>query len=307
MRMKISTVIFNHKGQTRAGWRIMFYLLISAVGGALLISGYTAIATRFFPVAADAQHMFGRIALYALMCVAAVFAAFIMLRFFDKRPLSVLGCSVHSRTGIEAGQGILQAFLMVSGVFGFEWITGCIRVSWSGFHAGYLLSMLFCYLAFFAVVSAMEELFARGYAFQALVQGIGKIGAVCISAMAFALAHFNNPHVNPIALLNTMLAGVWLSIAYLKTRSLWLPTSLHMTWNLSLGFIYGFPVSGIVIPDAMVKVSQHGAGWLTGGTYGPEGGILGSSVLIAATVILLQSRRVMPAERVSALWYSTNP
>jgi uncharacterized protein len=304
--MKISTIVFDDRGQVRAGWRILFYLLISAVGSALLISGYAAISTRLFPVAADAQHMFGRIALYALICVAALFAAFIMLRFFDKRPLSVLGYSVHSRTGIEGGQGVLQAFLMVSGIFGFEWITGCISVTWSGFHAGYLLSVLFCYLTFFAVASAMEELFARGYAFQALVQGVGKVGAVCISATAFALAHLDNPHVNPIALLNTALAGVWLSIAYLKTRSLWLPTSLHMTWNLSLGFIYGFPVSGMALPDAMLKVSQHGSGWLTGGTYGPEGGILSSSVLIAATVTLLQSRRMRPSERAFALWYSTD-
>jgi membrane protease YdiL (CAAX protease family) len=306
MRRNISTIVFNDRSQVKAGWRILLYLLLSALGSAMLMTGYAAIAPLLFPVAADAQHKFGRIAPYALMTAAAVFAAFIMLSFIDKRPLSVLGYSIHNRMGIDARRGILQAFIMISFIFVFEWGTGYIDVSWRGFRGDYFLFILIYYLVFFAIGSALEELLARGYAFQALVQGIGKIGAVCISATAFSLAHLNNPHVNWIALLNTMLAGFWLSIAYLKTRSLWLPTSLHMTWNLSLGFIYGFPVSGMALPDAMMKLSQNGPGWITGGIYGPEGGMLGTGVLFAATLFLFRSRQVRPAEKASALWYSTD-
>jgi len=242
---------------------------------------------------------------YALVSVAAVFAALIMLRFFDRRPLRTLGYSIHNRTGIEVAQGIVLGFFMISLLAGIEWTAGCVSYSWTGFHTGQLLLILIYYVAVFAVSAAMEELLARGYAFQALVQGIGKTGAVCISSVVFSLAHFNNPHVNVIALLNTILGGVWLSMAYLKTRSLWLPTGMHMSWNLSLGFIYGYPVSGMVVPDAMTQLSQSGPDWITGGAYGPEGGALCTAVLVAATLVLYRSRRVKPAEEACALWHPT--
>jgi uncharacterized protein len=302
-RVKISGIVFDDQGQVRAGWRVLFYLLLCALGSAALLAGYMPIAASLFPAATNASRL-DQIAPYALICAAAILAAFIMLRLFDKLPLRTLGYSIHIRTGVEVAQGILLAFIMISFLFGIEWIAGCVSLSWTGFHAGRLLLMLAYYLAFFGLSSAMEELLARGYAFQVLVQGVGKTGAVCISAMFFSLGHFNNPHVDVIALLNTILAGIWLSIAYLKTRSLWLPTSLHMTWNLTLGFIYGYPVSGVAVPDAMIKLSQRGSAWITGGSYGPEGGVLSTGILIAATLLLLRSRRVKPAETACALWHS---
>ena len=302
--MKISGTVYNHQGQVRAGWRVLFYLLLSVLGSAALITGYQSVTTRFFPAVTDSPRLVN-IVPYALVCVAAVLAALIMLRLFDRRPLKTLGYSIHNRTGIEVAQGILLGFFMISLLAGIEWIAGCVGYSWTGFHAGQMLLILIYYVAVFAVSAAMEELLVRGYAFQALVQGIGKTGAVCISSVVFSLAHFNNPHVNVIALLNTILGGVWLSIAYLKTRSLWLPTGMHMSWNLSLGFIYGYPVSGMVVPDAMTHLSQSGPDWITGGAYGPEGGALCTAVLVAATLVLYRSRRVRPAEAACALWHPT--
>ncbi len=41
-----------------------------------------------------------------------------------------------------------------------------------------------------------------------------------------------------------MLAGVLLSIAWLRTHGLWLPWGLHFAWNASLGILFGLPVSG---------------------------------------------------------------
>jgi uncharacterized protein len=301
--MKISGMVFDHQGRVRAGWRVLCYLILSALLGASFIAAYSAISARLFPDSAHFPRL-RQIIPFALMCAASILAAFIMLRLFDRRHLSALGYSIHNRMGIEVAQGILMGFFMVSFITGIEWAAGDVGISWNGSRTGQLLLILIYYLLFFALSSAMEELLTRGYAFQAMVQGVGKTGAVCISSVAFSLAHFTNPHVNVIALLNTILAGVWLAIAYLKTRSLWLPSSLHMTWNLSLGFIYGYPVSGTMVPDAMIRLSQQGPDWFTGGAYGPEGGALCTGVLAAATLLLFRSRRVRPAETACALWHS---
>ena len=157
-------------------------------------------------------------------------------------------------------------------------------------------------VVFFALAAAFEETLLRGYAFQALIQGMGKAGAVCVTSILFGLFHLTNPNAGVLAVVNSILAGVWLSIAYLKTRSLWLPTSLHMSWNLTQGFIFGFPVSGMPISESFVRLTQHGEEWATGGNYGPEGGILSSFILILATVYLLRSKKIRSSKKAQALW-----
>jgi uncharacterized protein len=301
--MNISGIVFDNHGSVRAGWRASCYLLLSALGGAGFITAYRATAPRIFP-AVVAYPRLNQITAYALICSAAILAAFTMLRFFDRRPLRTLGYSMHNRMGIEVAQGIFLGFFMISLLSGIEWASGYVSFSWTGSGAGQFLLLLIYSTAILAVSSAVEELLARGYAFQALVQGIGGTGAVCISSIAFSLAHFSNPHFNWIALFNTGLAGVWLSVAYLKTRSLWLPTSLHMTWNLSLGFVFGYPVSGSVAPYAVTSISQRGPDWITGGAYGPEGGVLCTGILLAAAAFMLRSKRIKPAAKACSLWYS---
>jgi hypothetical protein len=102
--------------------------------------------------------------------------------------------------------------------------------------------------------------------------------------------------------LNTILAGIWLSVAYVKTRSLWLPTGLHFAWNFSLAFIYGFPVSGLRVSQPIFHVEQGGPEWMTGGSYGPEGGALGLIVIVAGAVWVWTSRHVRASDQARALW-----
>jgi len=88
-----------------------------------------------------------------------------------------------------------------------------------------------------------------------------------------------------------MLAGVWLGVAYLMTRSLWLATALHYSWNFAMVFIFGLPVSGITMFHQLAWL--HGTsgepGWVTGGSYGPEGGIAATFALILCTLALWKS------------------
>jgi membrane protease YdiL (CAAX protease family) len=190
----------------------------------------------------------------------------------------------------------------VSLIFLLEYSTGWTRAEWSVLQVFPTFGFGLYYALFFGLAAAFEEALVHGYAFQVLVQGSGKRIAVLLSSFLFGAAHLYNPNAGFLAFANTVLAGVWLSSAYLKTRSLWLPTSLHMTWNMSLGFIYGFPVSGITFPHSLLRITSDGGTWITGGGYGPEGGILTACVLIPATICLLRSDRVRPSSEAQALW-----
>lgn len=131
-----------------------------------------------------------------------------------------------------------------------------------------------------------EELMFRGYPFQRLVEGLGATGAILLLSAMFGLVHMQNPHVSDdrwvqvFAFSNTLLIGVVLALAYLRTQALWLPWGLHFGWNAALGCVYGLPVSGINQFAVMVKGKVIGPEWLLGGRYGLEGGMLGTIVIL---------------------------
>jgi hypothetical protein len=96
----------------------------------------------------------------------------------------------------------------------------------------------------------------------------------------FGLIHAQNPNASRLGVFNTIVAGVMLSLAYFKTRSLWFPYGLHLCWNVGIGMVMGFPLSGLDL--ASVWTTQvTGASWLLGGNYGPEAGVLGTFVFLA--------------------------
>jgi hypothetical protein len=98
-----------------------------------------------------------------------------------------------------------------------------------------------------------------------------------------------------------MLAGIPFSIAYLRTRSLWMPVGMHFTWNYVQGFVFGLPVSGYTFTPSLLKVQVHGAAWLTGSDYGPEGGLLSTVAIVSAAICLFLSARIRISETMKKL------
>jgi uncharacterized protein len=123
-----------------------------------------------------------------------------------------------------------------------------------------------------------------------------------IMSTLFGLAHALNPHATFLSTANVVLAGVWLSFAYLKTRSLWLPFGLHLSWNFAQTTLYAFPTSGFAFADRRLFLSdQTGPGWLTGGDFGPEGGVFATIALIASTWYILKTPLLKPPEGIITL------
>ena len=294
----------NRWGEIRAGWRMLAY------GGLAILLALPALSLYFYASQAeggagpDRLFTFESLHLFAALCAATLLPALLMIRWVDKSPVSCLGFASHERVGIEVLQGLVQGAFLVTLIFFIGWGAGWLRVSRSNLLGATAILRTGFYLTYFVLAAAFEELLWRGYAFQTLVQGTGKVLAVAISAALFGAAHLANPHANVFGTMNTVLAGVWLSAAYLRTRSLWLPTSLHAAWNFSLGFLYGFPVSGRICPETILQISPQGPAWITGGDYGPEAGALGAAVFLAATLYVALTYRIRPAVHAFALWHS---
>ena len=131
-----------------------------------------------------------------------------------------------------------------------------------------------------------EELMFRGYPFQRLEEAIGPVGAIAIFSVLFGIVHLANPGASLWGLINTILIGVVLAIAYLRTRALWLPWGLHFGWNAMLGLVYGLPVSGLRLFNIVVHTSSKGPRWLTGGSYGIEASAPGALAVVAGLIVV---------------------
>jgi len=129
-----------------------------------------------------------------------------------------------------------------------------------------------------------EELIFRGVPLVALSRAFGRWPALLGLAVLFGLAHLFNPGVTPLAVFNIALAGVFLGLAFFTPGGLWTSSGAHLGWNLGLAGLAA-PVSGLPLPLPWLDYLPGGPRWLTGGPFGPEGGLLGSLCLAGGALL----------------------
>ena len=269
---------------------MLLFIIVSAGVGALLII--------------PAWRLIGSSDIVGLLFLTAsvLVGSFVMTKFINRKPLGAIGLFFHPGAHREFGMGCLLGFLMMSAIFVVEFVFGYASIIWRGLSIIACLELLGGSLILFALSAFFEETLFRGYLFQTLIQAVTFVPAMVIMAIIFGLAHGRNPQVGPFSLVNIGLAGVWLSVAYMKTRSLWLPFGLHLAWNFSQATIFSFPTSGVAFESRrLFFLTQSGPEWVTGGAFGPEGGVLATLSLIGCTWFLLKSRHVSVPEGIITL------
>lgn len=228
----------------------------------------------------------------SLLGVLAVLAVtLVMTRWVNRKPLGAVGLFVSQRTFRDAGTGFLLGAFMIAMVAGAQGASGTLSLTWLPPDMGTGLRITLLSFASFALAGFLEELLFRGYLFQTLMQAVTFLPAALILSAFFAVAHFSNPNTTTIGLVNVGLAGLWLSFAYLKTRNLWLPTGLHIGWNFSQTTLFGYPTSGIEFAgNRLVAQVQGGPAWLTGASFGAEGSVFATAVILGCTWYIVKSR-----------------
>jgi membrane protease YdiL (CAAX protease family) len=147
-----------------------------------------------------------------------------------------------------------------------------------GFAAGELLTL-------FAPAVLHEELVFRGYAYQKLRRW-SRPFAIAFSSSVFALLHTRNAGVSPVGILNIVIAGVLLALAYERFRRLWFPIGIHFAWNVMSGPVLGYPVSGYVPMQSLLGVAGSGPPLVTGGPFGIEGSVWMTALTVTGALLL---------------------
>jgi uncharacterized protein len=295
-------IFMNDESELRSGWRVLAFLICFIIVASLLTGLSRAFATLFpsldfLLVEPSGSEYPSRPELIYLgvsnmrNLATAVIASAICARALERRSLGSVGFRLHRRWQRDFGLGSLMGAASLAIAVGIAASAGALAFDvqtrgWAPLLRGFAIVCLF-----FVIAGATEELIFRGFPFQALVHNLGGARAVAITSLFFGLAHVANPSASVFSTINTILAGVWLGVAYLMTRSLWLATALHWSWNFAMVFIFGLPVSGFATLDELAWL-KGGIGepiWISGGSYGPEAGMAATVALILSTLAIWKS------------------
>jgi membrane protease YdiL (CAAX protease family) len=274
-------ILLNDNHEVRAGWKFVIYVVFF-----VLLSFSTALALSRFAFSA------GPLLLLALneltLFFPAVLAMLLTVRFVDHRPLRTFGLGFPSgwRRDLFFGLGLATAMLAVL-VAGSR-LAGDVTIQWRGQAS---VVMLIATLGVLLLAALNEELIFRCFPLQILIDAIGPWPAMIGMSAIFGAMHLNNPNASILGTFNTMLAGILLSLAYVRTRSVWLPYAIHVGWNVCLGFVLGFPLSGIDLAS-LWTTGATGSETIVGGRYGPESGLLATLIFAASAVIVYRYGRI---------------
>lgn len=300
--MEPSSFFLNADGHPRSGWRLVCFIVAFFACLTLLEAPSRLLLGTVFKHSANdllneyLRYFWGA----AVLLASATFIGWACGALLEELPFRALGWARHKGwlRDFAIGSAIGCNSLLLAALLGIA--TRSFHFNFNGAGATSSIGETLVLSAFtFVFAASAEEVLFRGYPLQTLTRANLAWLGIILTSVSFAAAHVNNPHVVPgFSIVNTTMAGVWLAVAYLRTRSLWLPLGLHWSWNWTMGSILGLPVSGIsrLAPAPLLHAVNAGPDWITGGAYGIEGGGACTVALLVSTVFIWRTRLVSESE-----------
>ncbi len=215
--------------------------------------------------------------------LAVLVAAWVMVRFIDRRPFITLGFMPNHVVrdfvlGVCIGITWLGLSVLVLWIMGYVSLRPFFAFSWS----------ILGWAAFALVFNTLtQEVLVRSYIFQTIQSQTNFIWAIVISALLFMAMHVGVYAGAWLPAVNVFIAGVLFGVAYYLTGNLWLPMAIHFTWNFMLGPFLGLSVSGQnQLSSGWQMVTVIGPILWSGGSFGVEGGLIVTVTTIISTAAI---------------------
>lgn len=294
-------ILTNKNNQIRSGYKItlftIIYIIFSSIFSGIfggVLGGYmrakyseNANYNQIYVLIENyMRNSFEGMFITQLLGIIALFLTFfIVLKGFEKKRFKDIGLNSITRNWNGLIWGLMLGAASMIIIFIMLLSTGDITLENSLLNPNLSKNTVWGILLFI-IVAINEETMCRGYIFNTLNQ-MGKpwVSAV-ISSGVFAALHLLNPNVKLIGILNIFLVGMLFAYMYIRTNSLWMPIGYHFTWNYFQGSVFGFAVSGTTEAQGIYNIASVKENIFTGGSFGPEAGILATVVLILGFVVV---------------------
>jgi membrane protease YdiL (CAAX protease family) len=268
--------ISRDEPRLRAGWRLLIHglllIFLTMISAFIVYIGLMISGAQIF-TSAEGLPKYAEI-LISLPTI--LLATFIARSFLDHRTLQSMGLKINRRMILDLMVGFIIPLFSIGLIFLLEWGFGWLQIettSWQVLPNSDWVVGLLGSLGYFIVIGFQEELIFRGYQLHNLIEGLDLTKGLILSSAFFALAHLFNPHTSLLSTLGIFISGLFLAYGWIRTRQLWLPIGLHIGWNFFEGVIFGFPVSG-TDTFRLISHTVNGPEALTGGSFGPEAGLI---------------------------------
>jgi uncharacterized protein len=195
---------------------------------------------------------------------------------------------VDKYTKIDVLAGLAITTIAMFSIFIVSLLMGVIEVREVSFDAKNFVY----YTGLIFLSAGYEELVFRCIILTILIKIFKKPWiALLITSIYFGYVHLDNDHATLLSAFSNGLGGIMYGLAFIYTRKIWFPWALHFAWNYVQAPILGFPVSGFEV-KGILQLNLLDHTWISGGLYGPEGGIIGilSRFLVIALIILWYKR-----------------
>ena len=291
----------------RALWRliaqIVTFLVASALLSGLLVFVWALVRPVGAGIGGSVQAATESPAFFFLGTLASLLAVFLSVwlsgRFLDHRPLADFGFHLGGGWWLDLLFGMFLGAVLMTAIFFAELALGWISIAgpFESVEPGLPFGLaILIPTAVFIGVGIYEETLSRGYQLRNIAEGLNYpafgprtavVAAWVLTSAIFGLLHVFNPNASFISTTNIALAGLLLGIGYILTGELAIPIGLHITWNFFQGSVYGFPVSGNqTIGATFLNTRQAGPELWTGGTFGPEAGLVGIGAMISGSILI---------------------
>ena len=244
----------------------------------LLLSSFTGQAETF-PANSSATGLALTLVFYFLPTFFLIAG---VLRLMEKRGLVSVGMR---RTGAISNylRGVVLGLLLfgstVLGLWGLGYVRLESSIQWASIAGSFLV------LLGWIIQGAAEEVLTRGFLLQIFGRMSNSFVAIAVSSVFFAVLHVGGQGFHFLPFFNLILFSVFAALLTLYERGLWGIFAIHSIWNWAQGNLFGLQVSGYEIKSAVIFDFQEvGPDWITGGQYGPEGGLMVTIVFLIATL-----------------------
>ena len=309
-QMTLQSVFINNVDRLRSGWRLLLYAFIFIAiyflmgTGVWIATGLLGSVTRAVPHFAFFADLLGRF----MTLFAALLAGWFCNQYLEGLPWRALGLTLHNGWLRDLFVGSLIGIVSLLIAVGIATLGGGLKFSLNPGGVFAVTQSLVATAVLFVVAALAEEAIFRGYPLQTLTRAHLAWAGILLTSVPFGIGHLWNPNVVPfVTFANTAIAGAWLAIAYLRTRSLWFPLGVHWSWNWALGSLCGLPVSGLTLGTPLLSATDVGPSWLTGGRYGIEGGVAASVALIVSILFVWKTRFVSASSELLQMTSDENP
>ncbi len=224
-----------------------------------------------------------------LILVAALAATGIMLRSVDVRPWRDVGLAPSAARASLVGKGWCIGFAAIGAACGALLAVGWLRIAPSEPGSSFAAAVRITIVLVPAALA--EEVLCRGYLLTVIRERIGTRGAVGATSLAFGALHVSNPGWTIASVAIVALAGVFLAAVRVAYDSLYAAWAAHVAWNWVMAVPLHAPVSGLRFESPDYRTVSAGPAWVTGGAWGPEGGLAAAIAMLACLFFLYARRR----------------